>query len=49
MNYILIFSLMLILLLNIFMIIWLYQLDKKIIEIEQYLRNIYKNIKIGEQ
>ncbi len=45
MNYILLFSFMLILLINIFMIIWLYQLDRKIIEIEQHLREIYKNIR----
>ena len=44
MNYIL-FSFILILLINIFIIIWLYQLDKKIIEIEQHLREIYKNIR----
>ena len=44
MDYIL-FSFMLILFINTIMIIWLYQLDKKIIEIEQHLREIYKNIR----
>jgi hypothetical protein len=45
MNYILLFSFMLILFINIFTIVWVYQLDKKIVEIVQHLRELYKKIR----